>query len=193
MKKKNTLYIVILAVILIACLWAFISAAIITKNFKKDLLNPDLFGKEVAIKGVLITETKEGQKHWEIYADTGNYEGEEDFVVLKELTGNIYENNEVCASFESSKGTYDTKTKVITLYEKTLIVYKDGSNMRADKIIWSGKNKDIVAAGNVVIEKPKEAKIYGNKAIASPDLTFFKVEGKTKTEIFDKNFAGKGK
>ncbi len=186
MQNKRIGYIVIFSIIVIACLWAFISAGIITRNFKKEASQDDFSKKQVDIQNLLVTETKDGKKLWEMFAEKGHYDNKTNIVFLEDIIGNFYQNGEVVASYKSNQGTYNSEIKKVVLYNNSLIVYKDGSNFSASRIEWAGKNKDIVASGTIRLEKPKEAIIYGNKAVLSSDLSDFRVEGRTRTEIYSK-------
>ena len=53
-----------------------------------------------------------------------------------------------------------------------------------DRLIYSGKNEDIEAIGNIRIEKPNEAIIMGNKAILKGDFSDFHIIGRTKTQFY---------
>ena len=184
MKKRNIGYIVVFVVIVLACLWAFISAGIITRNFKEKIKTEDISKKEVDIENLLVTETKNGQKLWELFAENGHYDNKNNVALLNDIIGNFYEGDKVVASFKSSQGTYNAESKKIVLYSDTLIVYKDGSNVRANRIVWSGRDEDIVAQGQIRLEKPNQAIIYGSKAILKHDLSDFRIEGRTRTELY---------
>lgn len=186
MKKRNIGYILLFGTIFIACLWAFISAGLITNNFKKRLADESLGKKEVTIQNLLVTETKDSKKSWELFAESGYYDSDNSIAVLNDIVGNFYKDGQVVASFESSKGTYNQEKKEIILYEKTLIVYKDGSNVSASRMSWAGKGTDVVAEDNVRLELNKQVVVYAEKAILSGDFTDLQVIGRTKTEIYDK-------
>lgn len=186
MHKKNIGYISIFVVILIACLWAFISAGLITKNFKKKISISDFNKTDVNIENLLVTETKDEKKLWELFADSGHYDNTFNIAYLNNIIGNFYKNDQVVASFHSSRGTYNYVSKQIILYDDTKIVYKDGSNVKANRIKWAGKNSDIIAEGNIRLEKPNQVIIYGDKSTLSNDLKRFKIYGKTRTEIYGK-------
>lgn len=190
MKKKNLFYIILIVIVALACLWAFISASYITKNFKKKLLNDSLGKQEISIQNLLVTETKEDKKSWELFADNGYYDNAAQVAILNNIVGNFYDDNEVVASFESSKGTYNQKTKQIVLYERTLIVYKDGSNVSANKMEWQGKDSDITAEGSVRLELPSKVVVVAEKAALSSDFKHLTVLGRTKTEIYDNGNMG---
>ena len=190
MKKKNLFYIILIALVVIACLWAFISASFITEDFKKRLIDDALGKQEVTIQNLLVTETKDDQKSWELYADDGYYDNATQVAILNNIVGNFYKDNQVVASFESSKGTYNQNTKQIILYEKTLIAYKDGSNVSANRMEWHGKDSGVTADGSVRLELPSKVVVVAEKATLSPDFKTLKVFGRTKTEIYDSGNMG---
>lgn len=182
--KKNLGYIILTIIVVMLCLWAFISSVILTKSFKNKIIDQTYNNKSANIQNLLVTETKENEKLWELFADTGRYSDVDNFVFLEGIVGNFYEKNNVKASFKSDKGTYNTSTKEIMLKDNVLLIYSDGTNISCDNIQYKGKNTDITANGNVRIEKPNEAVIYGSKAVLNGDYSNFHVEGKTKTKFY---------
>ena len=182
--KKNLAYVILFSVVTIACLWAFISAGIITKSFKHKLIDQTYNNKEANIESLLVTETKDGEKLWELFADKGTYNDIDNVVLLEDIVGNFYEDKKVKASFKADKGTYNTTKKQVILYDNIVMVYEDGTNIEADQIIYSGKGEDIIATGKIRIEKPNEAIIWGTRAILKGDFTDFNIEGRTKTQFY---------
>ena len=182
--KKNFAYIILFLAIVISCLWAFISAGVITKSFKNKIIDQTYQNKEANIESLLVTETKDGTKLWELFADKGMYTDSDNVVLLEGIIGNFYDNKVVKASFKADKGTYNATKKEIILYNNVILVYEDGTNLSAEKIIYAGKDKDIVAEGNIRLEKPNEASIYGRKAILEGDFSDFHIEGRTKTQFY---------
>ncbi|MGM9994681.1 MAG: LPS export ABC transporter periplasmic protein LptC [Candidatus Avigastranaerophilus sp.] len=182
--KRNIAYIVLFSAIIIACLWAFISAGVITKSFKNKLIDQTYKNKEATIESLLVTETKDGEKLWELYADKGMYSDSNSIVFLEDIIGNFYDNKAVKASFKADKGTYNATKKEIILYDNVILVYTDGTNIRAEKIIYAGKGKDVVAQGNIRIERPDEAIIMGTKAILKGDFSDFNIEGRTESHFY---------
>ena len=182
--KKNVAIAVGFLAIVILCSWAFISAGMITKSFKTKIIEQTYKNKEANIESLLVTETKDGEKLFELYAETGRYSDTDNIVFLTNLIGNFYEENKVKASFKSKEGTYNSNTKHIVLTGDVLIVYFDGTNISTDMLIYKGKQEDIKAIGNVRIEKPNEAVIMGSEAILDGDYSDFHINGRTKTEFY---------
>ena len=184
MTKKKIAYTIILLIIVIGCLWAFIAAGVITKNFKKDILSVAGEKQKLDIHDLLITETKDDKKYWELYADAGYYDSINKVVILYNIVGNFYDNDEVVLSMESTKGSFHEESKRVVLYEDTYIIYKDGTSVEADRFTWQGNDKDIVAEGNVIIRRNNEVKTYSDKAFLGNNMKNIRIQGRSKTELY---------
>lgn len=184
--NKKRLYLALafmLAVIVI--LWAFLSALVITKNFNREQLLGAENKQELDISSVILVETKDDQKFWEIYAKSGSYESDNKVAMLNNVVGNFYKDNEVTMSFESSRGSYNESKRQIILYDNTHIVIKDGTSLYCDTLIWSGSDNDIVVKGNVKIEKDGELVSTADKGIISANYTKFKIIGNSVTKFYE--------
>lgn len=186
--SKKKIYFIVFLSIAILCTAGFLWAWFVTRDIRKNVSGALNQSQKVIVKNLILTETKEQKKYWELYAKTGAYESSNKVVILTEIIGNFYDkDNNVALSFESPLGTYEDLTKTVTLQGETLIVSKDGSSILADKIEWGGKNSDIIATGNVRIKRNKELATTSEKAIFNSDLTFFKIIGNSKTMLFAKD------
>lgn len=186
MSKRKIAYIVILLAVVIGCSWAFIAAGVITKNFKKEALKSAGEKQEVNVQNLIITETKEDKKYWELYAEKGYYDSKNKVVILYNVIGNFYDKDEVVLSMESSMGTYSEEKKKVVLYDNSYFIYKDGTDVRADRFVWQGNDKDITAHGNVVIRKKGELRTFSNEAVLSEKMTNIKIIGRSRTELYKK-------
>ena len=184
-RKKRRLYFLIFLILFFVLLWAFITAGIITHNFNRNVLKGAEDKQEIDVSGVILTESKNGLKYWEMYAETGSYTNKDNIAMLNNIIGNFYKDKEVAMSFEASKGTYNEKKKQIILYDNTFIALKDGISLSTDRLIWSGSDKDILIKGNIRINKGNELISSGDEGIISPDYTHFKITGHTKTQLFN--------
>ena len=88
-------------------------------------------------------------------------------------------------SLQSSKGTYDSKTKAITLYKDTFIVLKDGITLNADKLTWLNSNSPVIAEGHIKIQKANQLLSTADKIIISPNYDSFKIEGNTVSKVYE--------
>ncbi len=186
LSKKQKTYIGALAVIVGILVWAFISAGVITHNFNRSQLQTDQDRQEALMQGIILTETKDEKKYWEIYGETGNYDSKNGVAMLNNVIGNFYDDkNEVSMSFESSRGTYNEKKGQIILYDDTFIVLKDFTTLRANRLEWSGTDKPIVAEGNIRITRDKDFLATAKKVEISPDYDNFKIIGNAVSKIYD--------
>lgn len=182
--KKKLSYIIALVLFLAVMGWAFVSAGIISNSFSREQLSGFQDEQRVDAAGIIITETKDGKKYFEIYGETGNYSNDHSIATLNNVVGNFYKDGEVAMSFQSSKGAYNEKERTITLYENTYIVLKDETSLEADKLVWAGNDEDTVAEGNVKIRKSKELLATAEKCIIGAGYDKFKIIGKTQTKLF---------
>lgn len=192
MQKRKIAYIIILSLIVIGCVWAFIAAGVITKNFKKEILKNAGEQQELNIQNLVITETKNDEKYWELYAESGYYDNHNKVAILYDLVGNFYDKGEVVLSMVSTKGTFEETTKKVILYDNTYFVYKDGTNVKANRFVFKGKDEDITAQGNVIIKRAGELRTFSDKAILGNKMKTIQIIGRSKTELYSKgNFDGK--
>ncbi len=186
LSRKRKAYILGLLTLIGILAWAFISAGVITHNFNRSQLATQEEKQEALINGLILTETKESEKYWEIYGETGTYNSNNEVALLDNVIGNFYdENNEVSMSFESSHGTYNSKKNTIILYEHTVIVIKDGTTLHADRLTWSGSNNPVTARGNVVITRNKDFYATADEVEISPDYSTFKIKGNAVSKLYD--------
>lgn len=184
--KKKRVYFIIAFVFLVVMLWAFLSASFITAKFSREQAKTGQDDQKVDAVGIIITETKDGNKYFEIYGEDGNYNSNERIAVLNNVIGNFYKDNKVSMSFQSSKGTYDEEKGTVTLHENTYIVLENGTSLSANSLVWSGSDKDTIAEGNVKIKKDKDMVAIADKCIISAGYDKFKIVGKTQTNIYGK-------
>ena len=183
--KKKRIYMLALITLGGILAWAFITAGIITRDFNRAQLSTGADKQEAVVNGIILTETKNDQKYWEIYGETGKWNSENGIAQLDKVIGNFYKDNEVSMSFESSKGTYNSKEGDITLYEDTFIVLKDGITLNADKLHWINSHTPIIAEGHVKIKKGKELLSTAEKIVISPEYDCFKISGNTVSKVYE--------
>ncbi|MCQ2754504.1 MAG: LPS export ABC transporter periplasmic protein LptC [bacterium] len=183
--RRRRIFVLVIMVIVFILLWAFITASVITCNFNRTQIKGKEDDQRVNAFGIIITETKENSKYFEIYGENGNYNNDDDIAILNNVIGNFFnKDNKVVMSFQSSKGSYNAKTKQITLYDNTYIVIENGTTLSADKLIWSGSDVDTIAKGHVKIKKDNDMIAVADECIISPGYEKFKIKGKTTTKIF---------
>jgi len=183
-KKRKTYFIATITLVAIM-LWAFISAGIITRNFNRSQVAGQQDKQEALIHGIILTETKDDHKYWEIYGETGTYTSDNSIAMLDNCIGNFFDSNdEVSMSFESTKGTYNSVKKQIILYQDTHIIVKDGTSLEADRVVWSGNDKPITAKGNIRITRHDEFWATADEVEISPNYDNFKIIGKAVSKVY---------
>lgn len=185
LSKKKRIYLSVTLSIGLVLLWAFITAGVITHDFKRSQVQAQSDKQEAVVKGLILTETRDEQKFWEVYGETGKWDSDKGLAQLNGVIGNFYKDNEVALSFQSSKGTYNAKDGDITLYSDTLIAMQDGITLRADKLHWINSKTPIVAEGHVRIQKDKELVSTADKIVISPTYDSFKISGNTTSKVYE--------
>ena len=186
LSKKQKAYIAAFGAIVGLLAWAFISAGVITHNFNRSQLQTDQDRQEAVIDGIIQKKKKNEKKYWEIYGETGNYDSKNGVAILNNVIGNFYDDdNQVSMSFESSRGTYNEKKGQIILYENTYIVLKDFTTLRANRLVWSGKDIPTIAEGNVRITRKTELLATAKKVEISPDYEKFKIIGNAVSKVYN--------
>ena len=183
--KKKRLYIIILTSVGLILAWAFITAGVITHDFNRKQVEARGDEQEALVNGIILTETKNETKYWEIYGDTGKWDSKNGVAQLNKVIGNFYKDNEVSMSFESSKGTYNSVDGDITLYERTFIVLKDGITLNADRLHWIDSHSPIIAEGHIKIQKGKQLLATAEKIEISPTYDRFKITGNTVSKVYE--------
>lgn len=166
-------------------LWAFITAQVITRDFNRQQVAGMQDEQKATVEGVILTETKDDQKYWEVYGETGHWDSSNGIAQLDNVLANFYKDNNVSMSLESSKGTYDSKNKVITLYDDTFVVLDNGITLNADKLTYVNSQSPIVAQGHVRIQKDNQLVSTADKITISPNYDSFKIEGNTVSKVYE--------
>ena len=185
LSRKKRICITAFTAVIGVLLWAFISAGIITHNFNRSQVAQGQDRKEAFIDGIILTETKDEMKYWEIYGEKGTYDSKNEVATLSNVVGNFYKENEVSMSFQSSGGTYNSIKKQITLFDDTFIVIRDGTTLEADRLVWNGSNEPVIATGKVRITRENRLLTLADKVEISPDYSHFKITGNTVSKIYE--------
>ena len=187
LSKKQRAYIGAFGALISIMVWAFVSAGMITRDFNRSQITGGKDKKELSINGIVLTETKNETKYWELYGETGTYDSSSQVAMMDNVVGNFYKDNEVSMSFQSSKGTYNATRKVIVLYQDTFVVLKDGTTLKADRLRYPGNNQPITAQGNVKITRGNQFSAKADEIEISPDFEKFIIKGKTTSNIYEED------
>ncbi len=185
--NNKKIYIIIFSLITAVIVFGFVWSWFVTRNINSGANDAAHREQKVAVSNLILTETKNAKKYWELYAKKGSYTSGEKKAQLQDILGNFYnENQEVVLSLKAELGTYDSDEKIIRLNGNVLAVSKDGSSILADEMVWMGKNEGIIASGNVKINKNNQLVTTSDRAVFNSELTYFRIEGKSESKVYDK-------
>jgi len=189
MKKRVKIAVIFAGVVLVACIVGFINAWIITGGVKMSDLTQEKQenSEKVLVRNILLTETKQGEKYWEIFAKSGKYVNNTDKVLLYDVMGNFYdENGEVILSFAGDDGQYESKRRKVVLNKNAKLASKNNTQLEAHKITWEGLDNIVHAEGNVRALQAEKLFITCERATFLTNFKDFHVYGKTITRVYDK-------
>jgi lipopolysaccharide assembly outer membrane protein LptD (OstA) len=139
------------------------------------------------IEELVIIETKDGVKFWEVYADSGYYDGTGQNAILTDIKGNFYRDGNVVLSFDAPIAVYTSKDKEIRLKGGTRAATKNDVLITAKELSWKGSQDEIVAQGDVKIRKSEDLLITSDSSIFNTDFTKIKLKGNSFTNVYKKN------
>lgn len=185
MNKRQRTYFVMTATVVFIMMWAFITAGIITTNFSRSALRSGIDRQELQVSSMILTETKDGQKFWEIFGETGQYSSDHKIAHLNNVVGNFYKDNHVEMSFEATKGLYNEETQEIILYENVFVVLRDETSLKADKVVFHIKTKELDVEGNVKINRKNKFNAEAERATIDSNYSRFRIIGKTVSKVYN--------
>ncbi len=194
MSKKFILSLLIIIILLTSSVWAFILSKRMTAGLKfdYDVINlGEQNSEKINIKNLLITETKDYQKYWEVFATAGNFDSKKSNAKLKKINGNFYKDDKVILSFKAPKAIYNRKSREITLIGGVKAATNKNVYITADKMTWIGDKKEIEAEGNVFVNQNNTFISKSDKAIFDAAFTKFRVYGQAQTKVFNDKLLNK--
>lgn len=186
MSKRTVLSVTILSLLTLLSLWVFFTDTPLSQNIKM----PDSGKKssklldEVKIKDLIITETKEGKKYWEILAEVGYYDSKLEKANLKNVKGNFYGDGVVVFSFAAPSALYDSITKEITLKEEAVAVNDKNVTIKAGEICWASRENKITAKDKVRILQRGKLMTVSDEAEFNTDFTYLKLKGNADSHVY---------
>ena len=186
MSKKSILFTVIILILISLSYWTYSTSKNITNNIAQISQNTSADSEKVNIEDMTVTETREGQKFWEIYAESGRYENNANQVILTNIKGNFYKNGKVVLSFEAPQGIYNGKSKEVKLTGGTRAITDKDIFIAAKELGWIGHTDKIIAKGNVKIRKGADFLTFADMAIFTTDFSNVKALGHSQTNVYTK-------
>lgn len=188
MSKKILVPIIILSVLSILSMWIFFtdSSGKVKVEVNSDNKSTEkvIENEKVKVSDLIIIETNEEKKIWEIVAESGTYDKAMDKATLNNIKGNFYKNDEVVLSVEAPLAIYDSANKEVTLKNGATAANNKNVRVTANEINWAGQNKIITATGNVKINQDDKMLTTSDKSVFNTDFTYLKLSGNSNSYVF---------
>lgn len=185
MSKKFIILSSVFAFILLISIWAYSVSVSITKDLNQTIENTVKNEENVDINGLVLTETQDGKKFWELYAKQAQYTNNDSVANMKDVVGNIYKDGKVVLSFKAPEALYKNKDKFIKLSGGAYAASDKNVTIYADELEWSNKKDLFYANGNVKIKQENKFYSTGNSSVFNKDFTNFKIKGNSKTRVYE--------
>lgn len=189
MSKKTIISIIILVFLSVLSVWVFFTDS--TGKIKLNTDTPsssaskdDKDNEKVKVSDLIITETNEGKKIWEVIAVSGNYEKSMEKIVLKNVKGNFYKDSTVVLSIEAPVAIYDSVNKEVILKNGARALNNKNVLITANEICWAGSKDIITATGNVKITQDNKLMTKSNKSVFNTSFTYLKLSGNSDSYVY---------
>lgn len=187
MSKRVIASVVVIIFLLLLSIWGFWVSYNVTKDMEKtSSVSKNVNSEEIRVEELIITETKKGKKLWEVQAESGHYDNVKNLAVLKTVKGNFFKNSKIVLSFRAPAAFYDQQKKEVRLINGASAITENGVYVNADEMAWQGIEDQILAQGNVSINKSDRFLTLSDKAFFNKDFSSFKINGKSKTSVYQK-------
>lgn len=183
MSKKTIFSVIFLIIFGILSIWAFMISKNIMGNTKITEENSEI-DEQITLQELIIIETKDGRKFWEIYADSGQFDKGTEKATLNNISGNFYRDGKVVLSVTSPTAIYDSDKKEIKLKGGAQGANNKNIYIKAEEIRWAGAKDEIHATGNVKIIRGDQVMTISDKSTFDTDFTSLKLSGEANTYVF---------
>jgi len=188
MSKKTLTSIIVLAVLTLLSIWVFFSDSGGKNNVNKEtpssVKTAQQEDEKAVVKDLIITETNEGKKFWEVVAESGNYDKGVDTITLKNIKGNFYKDNVVVLSVEAPLAIYNSTKKEVLLKNGARAANNKNVLITAREINWAGTTDTITATGNVRIVQGDKMQTTSTKSVFNSDFTNLKLFGNSNSYVY---------
>ena len=186
MSKKTLISIIILCALTLLSVWVFFSnpAEKVKVNTEKTPTVKKTVEEQVKILDLIITETNEGKKFWEVVATSGSYDKTVGKINLKNVKGNFYKNDVVVLSIEAPFAVYDSVQKEVVLKNGARAANNKNVLITAKEICWAGKTDLITATGKVRIIQDDKMLTKSDKSVFNSDFTNLRLSGNSDSYVY---------
>jgi len=109
---------------------------------------------DLKLDRVHYTETREGVKEWELEATSAVYHKEGDTVMLEKIRATFFGKNQESYHLIGEKGSFNTQTKMIEVYDGVKVDSSSGYRMRTRSLKYQADQKELHTSDPVELEGP---------------------------------------
>ena len=106
--NKQKIYIIAFTAIVIILLWSFFSAKLLTSGLNRKDISQNEDNQQAVVEGIILTETKDEEKYWEIYGDTGVYDSKQEVATLNGVLAGFNEHKILTGNLQCQRKDYNS-------------------------------------------------------------------------------------
>ena len=146
----------------------------ISKEPVKDEKNEEKMDAQAELKEAAMTlYSQDETTKWELKANSIEHFADSKQIKLKEVSAEIYEEDQQVVTLTAKEGILDTKTNFLELIGPLTI--KSGAKViKANHLNWNTVKNQLIGSGNVLL-KQQGLKVRGEKFISQIDLNRLRV------------------
>jgi LPS export ABC transporter protein LptC len=137
---------------------------------------------DLKLDRVHYTETREGMKEWELEAASAVYYQAKEIIVLEKVRGTFYGKNEESYTLVGERGSFNTQTKVIEVYDGVKIDSSHGYHMRTQSLQYRADQRELATSDPVEINGP-DMRIQGVGMVVELNRECLKILGGVTTTL----------
>jgi LPS export ABC transporter protein LptC len=132
--------------------------------------------KNIVMTGGEISESKDGEKAWDLTAETIEIDEKTNRNVLTGVKGKLYRKAGGTIDITAGRGIYTPDTAEILLFDGVVAVYSEGWTLKCREISWASEENLIVAKGGAEFTKD-DLFVQGDEIQTDRELIAIKVTG----------------
>jgi LPS export ABC transporter protein LptC len=148
---------------------------------KESPVKPDA-AADLKLNRVRYTETREGQKEWELEAEAAVYYRDRETVVLEKIRGTFYGKNQESYVLVGERGRFNTQTKVIEVYDGVQIDSSLGYRVRTKSLHYRAEQRELATSDPVEIKGP-DMQVEGVGMVLELNRERLRILGGVKTTL----------
>jgi len=185
MQKKTLIPVIIMSALVLLSMWVFFSDdGELKPSPEQNTSAQEENGEKAVVKDIIITETNEGKKFWEVVADSGEYDKTSSSTTLYNINGNFYKDGEVVLSVQAPVAIYNSEKKEVILKNGAKAANTKNVIITATQICWAGTTDTITATGNVKIMQDDKMKTTSDKSVFDSEFTYLNLIGNSDSYVY---------